>query len=188
MFFHNNKVVWFCCLLSTILFSQFVHALEQYEILPGDVMQISVWKEEDLMREVLVRPDGGISFPLAGEIPTKGKTPAQVRAEIAKKLEKYIPEPEVNVAVLQTQGNKAYVVGKVARPGAVLMDQDLDVMQALSVAGGTTTFAKLDEIKILRRNSNGTEVAIPFDYTKVQDGEALETNIVLKQGDVVVVP
>ena len=139
-------------------------------------------------REVLVRPDGGISFPLAGDVDTDGKTAEEIKSEIITKLEKYIPEPEVNVAVLATQGNKAYVLGKVARPGPVLMDQDIDVMQALSVAGGTTTFAKLSKIIILRRDAGGNEQAIPFDYKKVQKGEALETNIILQKGDVVVVP
>lgn len=185
---HNKIAPWLCCILLFAVFQKPAYAIDRYEILPGDVMQISVWKEEDLAREVLVRPDGGISFPLAGDIDTDGKTALELREEIVSKLEKYIPEPEVNVAVLQTQGNKAYVVGKVARPGPVLMDQDLDIMQAISVAGGLTTFAKLKKIIVLRRDSSGNEEAIPFDYTKVQDGEALETNIILKKGDVVVVP
>lgn len=185
---HNKPALWLCFILLSASFQQPSYAIDRYEILPGDVMQISVWKEEDLAREVLVRPDGGISFPLAGDINTDGKTAVEVREEIIGKLEKYISEPEVNVAVLQTQGNKAYVVGKVARPGPVLMDQAVSVIQALAVAGGTTTFAKLKKILILRRDANGNEEAIPFDYTKIQRGEELESNIILQQGDVVVVP
>ncbi len=182
------KLSMLLCFLMVIVVQNQAYAIERYEILPGDVVQISVWNEEELAREVLVRPDGAISFPLAGDIETDGKTAEEVRAEIATKLEKYIPEAEVNVAVESTQGNRAYVLGKVARPGPILMSQDTDVMQAISVAGGTTTFAKLKKIIILRRDVNGNEEAIPFNYKQVEKGEDLETNIILQKGDVVVVP
>jgi polysaccharide export outer membrane protein len=158
-----------------------------YGVHAGDTLIISVWKEQDLNMEVLVQPDGTFSFPLAGDIKAEGKTTDQIRAEIASRIEQYIPEPVVTVSVKQIQGSKIYVVGKVNRPGEFVMNHSIDVMQALSMAGGASTFAALNDIKILRR-INGKQISIPFRYGDVEDGENLGQNIVLQSGDVVVVP
>lgn len=158
-----------------------------YQLGPEDVLDISVWKEEGLKKEVLVRPDGGISFPLIGEIQAVGKTTGQLQKEIAQRLEKYIPDPVVSVAVLKIVGNKIYVIGKVNKPGEFAAGRYIDVLQALSMAGGLTSFAAENKIKIMRKE-NGQDVVIPFQYSKVQKGENLEQNITLKNGDVVVVP
>ena len=158
-----------------------------YLVQPGDILQISVWKEKDLEREVLVRPDGGLSFPLAGEIKATGLTMEALRKEIEMRLTRYIPSPVVTVAVKQAAGSKIYVVGRVARPGEYIATRYLDVMQALSLAGGTTPFASENSIKILRR-VNGVETAIPFKYGQVEGGRKLKQNIILQSGDVVVVP
>jgi polysaccharide export outer membrane protein len=158
-----------------------------YGLQPGDVLQVSVWNEETLNLQVLVRPDGGFSYPLAGEIQAQGRTIDQVRTELADRLGRYIPDPEVSVSLIQVAGNKVYVVGKVSRPGEFVMSKDLDVMQALSLAGGTTTFADVNDIKILRREG-GRQIAIPFNYSAVAGGDELQQNIVLQNGDVVVVP
>ncbi|MGF1642224.1 MAG: polysaccharide biosynthesis/export family protein [Thiotrichales bacterium] len=160
-----------------------------YRVQAGDVLFISVWGEKDMQREVLVRPDGGISFPLAGDIVAKDKSVAQIRADITARLTRYIPSPAVDVSIGKVAGNKVFVVGKVNRPGEFVLNSDIDVMQALSMAGGTTVFADLGGIKILRRESLGAEQSvIPFDYKKVSRGERLEMNIRLKAGDTVVVP
>ena len=158
-----------------------------YQLGPEDILDISVWKEEGLKKEVLVRPDGGISFPLIGEIQAVGKTTGQLQKEIAQRLEKYIPDPVVSVAILKIVGNKIYVIGKVNRPGEFAAGRYIDVLQALSMAGGLTPFAAENKIKIMRKE-NGQDVVIPFQYSKVQKGENLEQNITLKNGDVVVVP
>lgn len=158
-----------------------------YTLHPGDILTISVWKEDDLKGDVLVRPDGGISFPLVGDIIAKGRTVEGIREEIVKKITKYIPDPVVTVQVKQIVGNNIYVIGKVNKPGAFVLNQDIDVMQALSIAGGTTTFASLNKIIVLRRQ-DGKQVAIPFRYGDVESGEHLDQNIPLKSGDVVVVP
>ena len=158
-----------------------------YGVQPGDILTISVWKEEDLKGDVLVRPDGGISFPLAGDINARGRTVEQIRQEIVSKIQKYIPDPVVTVQVKQIVGNNIYVIGKVNKPGAFVLNQDINVMQALSIAGGTTTFASLNKIIVLRRE-NGKQVAIPFRYGDVESGEHLDQNIELRSGDVVVVP
>jgi len=165
------------------------HALARggYSLQPGDVLEISVWKEPDLQREVLVRPDGGISFPLVGNIKTKNNSVQGVNKEITARLAKYIPDPVVTVSLKQMLGNRVYVVGKVLKPGEFLVNRNIDVMQALSMAGGLNPFAAGDEIKILRR-VGGVQKSIPFRYEGVVNGKDLAQNIVLKPGDVVVVP
>jgi polysaccharide export outer membrane protein len=160
---------------------------DQYGVQPGDVLQVSVWKETELQAEVLVRPDGGISFPLAGSLVVSGMGVAQVSAALADRIRRYIPDPLVTVAIKQVSGNRIYVVGKVNRPGEYAMNRPVDVMQALSLAAGATPYADLSGIRILRRE-NGRQLAIRFDYTDVERGKALEQNIVLKGGDTVVVP
>jgi polysaccharide export outer membrane protein len=174
----------FCLVLSSKSYSQEA----PYLIQPGDVLQISVWKEADLQAEVLVRPDGGISFPLVGDLSLKGMSVAQTAELITKKIEQYIPDPVVTVATKQIGGNRIYVIGKVNRPGDFPFSKALDVMQALSLGGGTTPYADLSDIRVLRRDENGKQVAIRFDYADVEKGKALETNILLQSGDTVVVP
>jgi len=160
---------------------------DRYLVQPSDVLIVSVWKEEDLQREVLVRPDGRFTFPLAGEIQAKGRSIEQIKNEIVANIETYIPDPVVTVSLRQSLGNKVFVLGKVNRPGEFPLTQDLDVMQALALGGGLATFADADDIQILRREG-GAQRAIPFDYTDVEYGRSLEQNILLEPGDVVVVP
>ena len=160
---------------------------DTYQIGPGDMLHISVWKEEDMDMQVLVRPDGGITYPLVGEVMAGGLTTKELSDELVQKLKKYIPHPNVTVRVLQTESNKVYVIGKVNRPGEFVATGYMDVLQALTMAGGLTPFADSDEIKIIRRTDSGTEMKL-FDYDEVISGERLEMNIILKAGDTVVVP
>jgi polysaccharide export outer membrane protein len=111
-----------------------------------------------------------------------------LRKEITRRLEKYVPDPVVTVALKQSGGNRIYVLGKVNRPGEFPFGKSIDVMQAISLAGGTTPYASLDEIRILRRKSGGSQDAIAFRYTEVERGRGLEQNILLMSGDTVVVP
>lgn len=160
-----------------------------YVVQPGDILDISVWKEKDLQRDaVTVRPDGGLNFPLAGEVMAAGRTLEHLQKDIAAKLAKYVPDPAVTVAVKQSMGNKIYVVGKVNKPGEFPSNRTMDVMQALSMAGGLTPYASVNSIKILRRDEHGQMKSIPFKYSRVEKGEDLEQNIILNGGDVVVVP
>jgi len=158
-----------------------------YRVQAGDILEISVWKEEGLEKDVLVRPNGGISFPLIGDLAAQGKPVEQIRSEIAARLTSYVPNPAVTVAVKQVVGNKVYVIGRVNNPGDFIVVQKIDVMQALSMAGGTTSFAKLNDIKILRRVGNRQSV-IGFKYPEVVKGRNVEQNIILQSGDIVVVP
>ena len=158
-----------------------------YIVQPGDLLSISVWKERDLQHDVYVRPDGWLNFPLAGDISASGKTVEELRKDIATKLSKYVPDPVVTVIVKQSLGNRIFVIGKVNKPGDYFAGRNIDVMQALTMAGGPTPYASVNKIKILRR-VNGELKAIPFKYSKVEEGEDLEQNIILQGGDVVVVP
>lgn len=174
-----------CGLLSAAV----VNAQETaYKINPGDILLISVWKESELQREVVVRPDGGISFPLAGDMPASGHSVQELREELGSRLKKYIPEPFVDVAVKRLNGNTIYVIGKVNRPGAFPMEHRMDVMQALALAGGLNTFASANNIKIIRRDASAKQMVFKFRYSQVADGENLQQNIILKSGDTVVVP
>jgi len=185
------------CTLSLILWlvtaSFGVHAASQdamtdkYLISPEDILQISVWREQDMDREVVVRPDGGVSFPLAGDLAAAGKTPLELEVNITERLQKYIPDAVVTVSVTQVQGLRIYVTGKVRSPGQFRVGRYIDVLQALTLAGGLTPFANQSDIRIMRRNENRIEI-IPFNYGQVEKGKNLEQNIVLQPDDVVVVP
>lgn len=175
------------CLGASTTAAESADTVDYYQIQPGDVLRISVWREENLVSDVIVRPDGKITFPLAGEVAAAGSSIETLRDEIMVRLQKYIPDPVVTVSVKQLLGNKVYIIGKVNRPGEFPMVRNVDVMQALSMAGGTSTYAALNKIKILRRK-NGVLTAIPFEYGEVEKGKNLEQNIILQAGDVVVIP
>jgi polysaccharide biosynthesis/export protein len=159
-----------------------------YTVKPGDTLTVSVWKEPDLQGPVLVRPDGTFSVPLAGQMDARNKTVQELQQELTSKLKKYISDPVVTVSIQTIQGNKVYVIGQVQKPGEFVVNPRVDVMQALSMAGGTTPFAALGDITILRRNDAGQQQALPFKYTDVVRGRNLQQNIMLQAGDVVVVP
>jgi len=160
---------------------------DAYKIQPGDVLEVSVWNEEGLIRTVLVRPDGGMSFPLVGDLQAAGESVENLSATITERLSKYIPDPVVTVSMQQLSGNKIYVVGKVARPGEYVANSYVDVVQAIAMAGGMTPFAAVNKIKIVRRKGEELE-AYSFRFSDIEDGKNLEQNIVLRSGDIVVVP
>jgi polysaccharide biosynthesis/export protein len=159
-----------------------------YTVKPGDTLVVSVWKEPDLQGPVLVRPDGMFSFPLAGQMDARNKSVGELQQELTSKLKKFISDPVVTVSIQEIKGNKVYVIGQVQKPGDFVVNPRVDVMQALSMAGGTTPFAALGDIMILRRNDAGQQQALQFKYTDVVRGRNLQQNIMLQAGDVVVVP
>ena len=158
-----------------------------YKLHAGDKIEVSVWKEVDLQRKVTVRPDGRFTFPLTGDIQAAGRSADDIRSDIETRLKKYIPEPVVTVSVEDAVGNRVYVIGQVNKPGMMVMNPQLTVLQALSLAGGTTAFAKLDSISVIR-GSGAAQKTLPFRYSQVVEGKALDQNIILESGDVVVVP
>ena len=146
-----------------------------------------MWREDALKKEALVRPDGGLSFPLIGEVQAAGRTVAEIREEITKRLDKFVPDPAVSVTVLKTGSQRVYVLGKVTKPGEFAVGRYVDVLQALSMAGGVTSFADTSNIRIMRREGD-RQVVLPFEYGAVVRGQKVEQNIQLRTGDVVVVP
>jgi polysaccharide biosynthesis/export protein len=164
------------------------HAEEAaYKITAGDVLQITVWKEDGLDREIVVLPDGTITFPLVGSLNVQNQAPEEVEVLIKEKLKRFIPDASVAVVVKADLGHSVSVIGQVTKPGEFIMGHHLTVMQALSQAGGLTPFASEGHIIILRR-VNGKETSIPFPYDDVVEGDELDKDIVLEPGDVVVVP
>jgi polysaccharide export outer membrane protein len=160
---------------------------DEYIIGAGDALGISVWKDEALTRETVVRPDGYITFPLVGEIVAAGKTASQLKAELEKKLSGYVLDATVTVDVRQAGSMFIFVMGKVNAPGRFVVNSNINVLQALATAGGLNAFAKESDIKIFREE-NGQIKTFSFDYDDVVKGRHLEQNIRLKRGDIIVVP
>src|SRR5918993_359452 len=150
-----------------------------YQLHAGDSITVSVWKELELQRKVIIRPDGRFSFPLAGEVQAAGRSADQIRQDIESKLTKYIPEAVVAVMVEDVSGNRIYVIGQVTKPGMYVMNPQITVLQALSLAGGGTPFAKLDNISVIRGTGTAQKV-LPFRYDQVIEGKALQQNITLQ--------
>jgi polysaccharide export outer membrane protein len=158
-----------------------------YRLQPGDVLQVVVWKETDLQSEVLIRPDGGISFALAGDMQAAGRTTAELRTELETRVRKLIPDAVVTVSVKAPNGNQIFVIGKVNKPGAFPLLRPTDVTQALSLAGGATPFASTNKIRVLHREGSH-QTSIRFRYSDVARGRNLDQNILLQSGDTVIVP
>lgn len=158
-----------------------------YLIGPEDVLDISVWKEPDVSRVVPVRPDGRISLPLINDVQAAGLSPQQLAGAVSDKLKKYLNEPQVTVIVTTINSQRVFVVGEVLRAGAFPMLPGMTVLQALSSAGGFTTFADVKKIHVVRLR-NGKQVEIPFNYRDVLKGDNSEQNIKLEPGDTIVVP
>ena len=162
-------------------------ALEGYTIGAGDILYISVWNNEALTRPVTVLPDGKIHFPLIGEVVAAGKTISQLKRELEDRIAPFVPNPNLSVMVQQINSILIYVIGKVNKPGQFVLNTNIDVLQALAMAGGLNPFAKRNDIKIFRKVKEKTEI-FEFEYDDVTEGKNLNQNIQLKRGDVVVVP
>lgn len=158
-----------------------------YVIGPEDVLDINIWKEPDVSRIVPVRPDGRISLPLINDVQAAGLSPQQLAALVTEKLRKYFNEPQVTVIVTAINSQRIFVVGEVIRAGAFPLIPGMTVLQALSSAGGFTTFADVKKIHVMRLR-DGKNVELPFNYRDVLRGDNPEQNIKLEPGDTVVVP
>jgi polysaccharide export outer membrane protein len=158
-----------------------------YVLGPGDVIEISVWKDETLKRELPIPPDGIIAYPLIGDIDVNGMTVTDLRKAVTKRLSEYIPDATVTVMVVSLKSLRAYVIGKVNSPGVFSISMDTTVMQILAMAKGLNPYASESKIHILRRKK-GIPIKIPFNYKQIEKGSNLQQDIVLQRGDVVVVP
>ena len=169
-----------------LVFSSSVHA-EPYHVGPGDVIEISVWRDENLSRELVITPDNILSYPLIGDVNVVDMSVTEIRKIIAQKLAEYVPDASVAVIVKEINSLKAYVIGQVKSPGVFPITQETRVMQVLAMAQGLTPFAAERDIHILRYEGKSIK-KIGFDYKAVLKGNNLEQDILLKRGDVIVVP
>lgn len=153
----------------------------------GDVLEISVWGNDDMARRAVVRADGNISYPFVGDIKVAGLTVPQITATLTKQLEEYIPNAQVTVSLYESRSNVVYVVGKVQRPGAFPIYGPMSPVQALAMSGGITPFAKPGGIYIVRILQDGTQKSYPYNYNDVASGKT-DQGILLQPGDTIVVP
>ena len=192
-----NCILWIA-ILSFLLFSCVAAPTKNEESAPGasseqyilgseDVIEISVWKEADLSKIVLIRPDGKISLPLIGDIQAADLTAEELKENIKKALIDYVDSPTVSVIVQQINSLKIFIQGEVARPGVLELRSNTTLLQAISMAGGFTEWAKKDKVAVLRRAGDKV-VRIPINYEKILSGKDLSQNILLKRGDTIIVP
>ncbi len=160
---------------------------ERYRLGPEDVIEISVWKEPEMTKTLIVQPDGKIFYPLIGEIRAAGKTVKEIQEEVSKRLEKFVTDAAVTVILLKAQHYKFYVTGKVNKPGEFLVGRPTSVLQAIAMAGGFTPFASTKSIRIVRKKG-GVDEIYSFNYKDVSKGLLMSQDIILEPGDVVVVP
>ena len=158
-----------------------------YQLHQGDTLMISVWREDSLQKQVVVLPDGSITFPLIGRVEVAGLNTPEVERRISAKLKEYLPEPVVTVVIVGIEGNRAYVTGKVMRSGPLIISGPITVLQAISLEGGFDKFADEGGIKVIRTKADSQEI-FSVHYKDIISGKDMSTNIQLKAGDTVVVP
>lgn len=159
-----------------------------YQLHAGDSIFISVWKEEGLQREVRVLPDGSVTFPLAGRVEVAGASANEAAQRVSTKLKEYLPDPVVTVVVTGIEGNRVFVLGKVNKPGAMVLQGPTTVLQALSIAGGLDKFADEKGIKVIRDSGDGKSQVLPVEFRELSAGKSLTTNFRLLAGDTLLVP
>ena len=160
---------------------------DEYILGSEDVLEIAVWKEDELTRVVTIRPDGKISLPLVGDVQAEGLTAEELKEVIENSLVDYVDNPSVSVIVQQINSLKIYVQGEVANPGVLELKSNTSLLQAVSLAGGFTEWARKDRIAIIRK-SGDTVISIPIDYEKILSGKDLSQNVILRRGDTIIVP
>lgn len=161
---------------------------QDFVVLPGDILQITVWKEDGMDREVAVLPDGTITFPLIGTINVNQMTLDMVQSEVESQLTNMIPDASVTVAVKSPLGHKASVIGQVQKPGDIILSSKTNAMQAISMAGGFTPFADEDSIVVIRTVDGTKKTSIAYPYRDIVRGNSSDKDFELQPGDVVVVP
>ena len=159
-----------------------------YYIGPEDVLEVIVWRNQDLSKVVTVRPDGRISLPLVGDIVATGLTPGELTAEIVTRLKQYKETPAVSVIIQQANSYGIYVLGEVGQPGRYFLKSKTTLLQAITMAGGLRPFAARNRIVVLRWEGKNREVKLKASYDDIVMKEVANQNIVLKPGDTIVIP
>jgi polysaccharide export outer membrane protein len=158
-----------------------------YVIGVTDVLQIVVWKNEEISVQVPVRPDGKISVPLLDDVQAEGLTPVELKEVLTRELAEFVTAPDVGVIVLEMNSQFVSIVGEVGRNAQIPLSKDLRVLEAIAAVGGFSTFADKGDIRIVRRRADGSEAEFAFDYEAYIKGNAPGTNIVLQNGDTIIV-
>lgn len=164
-----------------------VQPAARFDVGPGDVLKISVWKEPELSQTVAVRPDGRISLPLVHDLDVHGKTTAEIESALAGLLQSFIVDPQVSVNLLEIHSKTAYITGEVGKPGAYPLTGPIDVLQLIAKAGGLTQYAKRKSILLIRSDEKG-EHRYKLDYRDFVSGKTNPKSQLLQAGDTVVVP
>ena len=168
-----------------------------YAVQPGDVLSITVLEDTNLNRQVLVRPDGGISMPIAGNIRAAGNTVSGIERTIKERLrEGFSVEPTVSVALTQlgtpslaaTTTSDIYVVGEAGQTGLLQLEPGTTILQAIAQAGGPSQFAASKRIQLRRTGRDGQETIFLFNYDAAQRGARITNNLVVQSGDVILFP
>ena len=129
----------------------------EFKLGPDDVVEVFVYKEQELSTTVVVRPDGKISLPLIGELSVNGKTAVELQKEVAQRFTQFIAQPTVNVIVKEVNSAKVSVIGEVKTPGMYKIKDRATVLDAVALAGGFTEYAKRDKVMLIRIGSNGQQ-------------------------------
>ena len=164
-----------------------VETPENYVIGLGDMLEIFVWRNEQLSRDVIVRPDGKISLPLIQDIQAEGLTVLQLRDEITRRFDKHVNVPKVTIIVSQINSYKVNVLGRVMRPGVYPITGNTTLLEAISMAGGFSEWANKRKITVIT-HQGGKEKKIRVNYKKIASGKDPSQNIILKRGDTIIVP
>lgn len=165
----------------------FSDGADSYIIGSGDVLEIMTWNEEDLTRQVVVRLDGMITFPLLDDIQAAGKTTLQLKQVIQEKLGDFIDSPFVTVTLLESGSQTFYILGEVINTGEYPLSKRLTVLQAFALAGGFTEWASKNEI-LLFREENGTKKTILINYRDLVKKQDFSKNVQIMANDTIIVP
>ena len=160
---------------------------DSYLIGPGDVLSVDVWKEPDLSKQVTVRLDGNISLPLVNDIKAAGLTCGALRKYLSIRYQDYVELAEVSVTLLESHSKKIYLLGKINSPGEYVLQKNMTIVQAISLAGGLAEWADAEDIRLIRR-INGVEQTFRVDYDAIVTGEDLSQNVLLQPDDTIFVP
>ena len=165
---------------------------EGFVLGPEDVIEVVVWKNPDLSRQAVIRPDGKISLPLIGDVPASGLTADQLASDIAERLKAYKENPSVSVNVVEVNSYYVFMVGEVNGPGKLPLKSYTTLLQAISLAGGFTQFASRNDIRIVRNiispEGKVKELRIPIRYDDLISDEGGVYNITVKSGDTIIIP
>jgi polysaccharide biosynthesis/export protein len=181
-----------CASLSKEALQEATRTYKDFLLGPEDVLDVVVWRNQDLSRIVVVRPDGMISIPLIGDVQASGLTANQLAAQIAERLKEIKQNPAVSVTVKEVNSYNVYVLGEVSKPGKYQLKSYTTLLQAIALAGGFTIYASKNNMQVVRNSVNGDgvahEIRIPVRYDDLVLGKGELGNLILKSGDIVVVP